>query len=172
MDEKNLIMDAKSGNKQAIASLCEQHKLAVYKIAHRYRKMVPLKDGVQYGFLGLLRGIRDYDVTRPEKFLTYAWYKIHGAIQCSFKHQEKFVHFGLYEELAANDDTESVDNEISLHMLDERERHVLEQLFLYGLGSRVIGKKIGLSHQAVLNIKQAALQKLREYYASSECQVA
>lgn len=165
MDEKNLITEAKSGNREAMAKLCATHTGAVHSLAHRFRRAVPFKDGVQYGYLGLLRAVRDYDVTREEKFITFAWYKIFGAIQCSFKRRERFVHHGAFSEAVSYDDTESVDNEISLHMLAERERIVLEQVFFYGKGSREIGVEMDLSHQGVLNIKQAALQKLREYYS-------
>ena len=161
-----LVMEAKAGNKRAMEQVCKMHEGAVHTLANRFKKAVPFKDGVQYGYLGLLRAVRDYDGTREEKFITYAWYKIFGAIQCSFKRRQHFITVGSFAEAVSYDDCDSIDNEIDLSMLTERERTVLERAFLYGEGSRVIGKAIGLSHEWVLNIKREAIQKLREYYGS------
>lgn len=55
------------------------HSLA-WRLHRRFAKRVAIDDLTAYGQLGLLQAIRSFDASRGNKFSTYAWYRVRGAI--------------------------------------------------------------------------------------------
>jgi RNA polymerase sigma factor for flagellar operon FliA len=77
----NSMSDATS---QSIHELIEECKGVVVSLAHRIRRNVPVRidieDLIAYGNLGLAEAARDFDPSQGNKFITFAYYRIQGAI--------------------------------------------------------------------------------------------
>ena len=79
---RHLISQAQAGNSQAQNALVEANLPLVYSIARRFLdRGLEYEDLVQIGALGLLKAIRDFDLTYDVKFSTYAVPKIMGEIK-------------------------------------------------------------------------------------------
>jgi RNA polymerase sigma factor for flagellar operon FliA len=69
---------------QSIEDLIEECKGVVISLAHRVRRNVPVRVDIEeliaYGNLGLAEAARDFDPGLGNKFITFAYYRIQGAI--------------------------------------------------------------------------------------------
>jgi RNA polymerase sigma factor for flagellar operon FliA len=69
---------------QSIEDLIEECKGVVLSLAHRVRRNVPVRVDIEeliaYGNLGLAEAARDFDPSLGNKFITFAYYRIQGAI--------------------------------------------------------------------------------------------
>jgi len=69
---------------QSIEDLIEECKGVVISLAHRVRRNVPVRVDIEeliaYGNLGLAEAARDFDPSLGNKFITFAYYRIQGAI--------------------------------------------------------------------------------------------
>lgn len=75
------IARAKEGDNDAIAALLKHNERLVFKICSRYHLSgatgdETLDDLMQEGRMGIMHAIRKFDLSRPEKFSTYAVYWI------------------------------------------------------------------------------------------------
>ena len=65
-------------------AIIERHRPLVRKIAHRLKKRLPdhhdLQDLEAWGYAGLLEAYRRFDDSRGNRFATFAYYRIRGAI--------------------------------------------------------------------------------------------
>lgn len=74
----NLILRARAGDKEAEDILCRYHGRFVRKMAREFaRNGISFEDLFQEGMIGLTDGIRLYDETRDNKFMTFAYYHIY-----------------------------------------------------------------------------------------------
>jgi RNA polymerase sigma factor for flagellar operon FliA len=68
----------------ASQQLVEQGQQLVYQLAMEIRRKIPfrvdMEDLVAYGQVGLAEAARDFDETRGASFITYAYYRVRGAI--------------------------------------------------------------------------------------------
>lgn len=60
--------------------ILKQFEPLVHKLAIKFQGNFPHEDLVQEGKIGLLTAIRTYDPTYKTKFITWAYYKVLGAI--------------------------------------------------------------------------------------------
>lgn len=71
--EKEEIMQATTGDKEAKTRILERNFAFIEKMAKRYASpLVPYDDLVQEGYLGLEEAMTKYDASHDNKFLTYA----------------------------------------------------------------------------------------------------
>lgn len=93
-----------------------------WRIHQRLPKTVDLDDLIGYGQVGLAEAARDFDERKGHQFVTYAWYRVRGAILDGLSRMTWFspadYHSGRYEaaanavltsELSNADGTQQVD---------------------------------------------------------------
>lgn len=78
-EEARLIAAAQSGDTTAEDALVQRNVGLVYRVARRYGK-ASQDDMVQEGFLGLLHGIRKFDLSRNVRLSTYCYHWIRQRI--------------------------------------------------------------------------------------------
>lgn len=76
---------AQNGDQSATAALIENNKLFIYKIALQInysfnQHSLSMDDLFQEGCLGVLEAIKNFDITKDNKFITYSWYWIKQRI--------------------------------------------------------------------------------------------
>ncbi len=80
-EERELLIKAKKGDREAIAKLVYAHLKFVVRIAMKYQNYgVPLADLINEGNLGLLKAIDHFDLKRNVRFLSYAVWWVRQAI--------------------------------------------------------------------------------------------
>lgn len=80
-EELELLKRAQQGDENAQTRLIESNLRLVISVARRYvRPGMPLEDLVQEGAIGLIRAIRNFDVTRGLRFSTYAIHWIRQSV--------------------------------------------------------------------------------------------
>lgn len=83
-EEKNLLIKAKSGDQQALDELVSKNQRLVLKIARRYETYggdQELMDLIQYGNMGMMEAIRQFDIGRKHRFSTYAVHWIRAYVR-------------------------------------------------------------------------------------------
>lgn len=79
---QNLVAAAQTGDKEAQEILLREHTPLVWSVAKRFfGRGCEADDLFQLGCIGLLKAVRDFDLTRPVAFSTYAVPKIAGEIR-------------------------------------------------------------------------------------------
>lgn len=88
LDQAELAVLAKLGNKAAITALVEVNKRFVISIARQYQSQgMDLDDLVQEGYIGLLKAVDKFDPKVGTKFLTYAsWWIKQSILQSLAEH--------------------------------------------------------------------------------------
>ncbi len=81
-ETKKLIAAAQQGDDQAKERLAQHNLRLVMKITHRFKNSgYEMEDLFQVGTIGLIKAIRDFDLSRGLKFSTYAVPRIIGEIR-------------------------------------------------------------------------------------------
>lgn len=82
----SLFKKAKNGDQDAFDELVSNNMLLVYKLAHRYKsKYVDFEDLISTGTIGLLKAIKQFDLSYNVEFSTYAVPLILGEIRRFFR---------------------------------------------------------------------------------------
>lgn len=91
-EERELILRAQKGDKEAIEKLIYSHLKFVVSIARHYQGYgVPLADLINEGNLGLLRALKRFDPNRKVRFLSYAIWWIRQAIMKALNEQSRLI---------------------------------------------------------------------------------
>lgn len=97
-EEVDLFKRMQAGDKEAYNKLVEHNIKLVISIAKRYQKQdVSLPDLIQEGNIGLLKAIERFDVTRGNKFSTYAIWWIRQSIMCFIEDNAKTIRLPRYK---------------------------------------------------------------------------
>ena len=97
-EEIDLFKRMQAGDKEAYNKLVEHNIKLVISIAKRYQKQdVSLPDLIQEGNIGLLKAIERFDVTRGNKFSTYATWWIRQAIMHFLENDAKTIRLPRYK---------------------------------------------------------------------------
>ena len=80
MSNEELIDLINAGYTALTATLCEQNRGFIYRIARKLRKLDDPDDLAQWGYIGLLQAIPEYKPDKGANFLTHAYYYILGAM--------------------------------------------------------------------------------------------
>ena len=80
-EEKELLYEAKKGNKKARDKLVNSNLRFVVKVVNNFvGRGVPPIDLVQEGSIGLIDAVKSFDMSKDTKFLTYAYYHVKSKI--------------------------------------------------------------------------------------------
>ena len=115
-EEKELIVRAKKGDKEAIEKLIYSHLKAVVNMARHYHGYgVPLGDLINEGNLGLLRALQRFDPKRNVRFLSYAIWWVRQAIMKALNEQSRLIRV-------------SSEQRAKLKKIKEKERDLLQEM--------------------------------------------
>ncbi len=96
-EEIDLVTRARNGDVEARRRMMEANIRLVMSIARRYTcKSLTFEDLVQEGILGLLEAINKFEVSRGNRFSTYATYWIRQAIVRAIEKQDRMIRLPVY----------------------------------------------------------------------------
>lgn len=97
VEEKDLCYRAQSGDESARQRMMEGNIKLVMAIARRYNgRSMTYEDIVQEGIIGLLEAIKKYDVSRTNRFSTYATWWIRQAIVRAIEKGDRMIRLPTY----------------------------------------------------------------------------
>lgn len=172
--ERDLVVAAKAGDRQARAALVEAFMPSIGSVARLYRETVRVEriELFQEGVVGLLRALERYDPARGTPFWAFAAWWVRQAKGPALAGEEEVGTLGdLIADPLAEGEYERVLEAIQaegllalLAGLSERERNVLRGRFgLQGSDQqsrREIAEALGVSAERVRQLEQRALGKL------------
>ena len=133
--------------------LVESNIKLVIKIANRFSvSAFDREDLIQAGLYGLYKAARRYDVSKGNKFSTYAVYYIIGAMKDELK---KFSLLKNKEEVILKEDLNDVkSNYLNLERFDftDIEKEILMLRLSYGYTQIEIAKELNISQSTVCRI--------------------
>ncbi len=164
------------GDEQAREELILGYRSLVYWLARKLQ-VSPSRfpDLVQEGTLALITAVDHYDRNRNIKFITYAYYRIRGAMVNFLQRVEARAPLPVDElEVIAEDpfDTEEEDWRLTLRegldQLSARESEIIEALLVQGRRAKELAGEKGIDVSQIYRIQRRGLAKLRAWFGIGE----
>lgn len=185
--EVSLCEQAQEGCRKSLNQLMGRHEpLVRYAVKRQNLGDIPYEEAIQAGRLGLWQAILNYDLRRGNRFSTYAYpaivHQVWAAVKahCTANKRahatREWVIFFRHWEVGPAEARRQTEIRESLWgmilRLPERLRTVM--VAYYGLSGekpqlqREIGSQMGVTHQRISQLKEAALVRLRHPAYSQE----
>ncbi len=181
-EEINLWRDCSNGDELAREDLILSYRPMVYWLAKKLK--VPYNtypDLIQEGMVALIGAVDAFDVTRNNRFSTYAYYKIRGRMINFLQRVEAKAPLPVDEIVFVEEDTKSAlvhnDMEVSewtidlrqaMDTLSLREADIINALVVEGRAARDVASEVNLDISHVYRIRRKALTKLKKWLGNSE----
>ncbi len=181
-EEINLWRDCSNGDELAREDLILSYRPMVYWLAKKLK--VPYNtypDLIQEGMVALIGAVDAFDVTRNNRFSTYAYYKIRGRMINFLQRVEAKAPLPVDEIVFVEEDTKSAlvhnDMEVSewtidlrqaMETLSLREADIINALVVEGRAARDVASEVNLDISHVYRIRRKALTKLKKWLGNSE----
>ena len=119
MTDEQLLCDYKNGNQEIMDYLMVKYKSMVRKKA---RAMYLLggenEDLIQEGMIGLIKAVRDFDVTQKTSFSSFAELSVSRQMYSAFEASNRKKHLPLNSYVSLYEDSEQVGEGRSLPLID------------------------------------------------------
>lgn len=193
-ENKDLQAENSFENEKVLWLRCaEQDEEAREKLILAYRPMVywlakPLKipyntypDLIQEGMVALISAVDAFDISRNNRFSTFAYYKIKGRMINFLQRVEARAPVPVNDVIFADEDAKTaplrseadrsewtIDLEQAMRRLSDRESDIVRALILDGEGAKEVAERKTIDVSHVYRIRRKALEKLRIWLAQDE----
>jgi RNA polymerase sporulation-specific sigma factor len=174
--ESALWLLREEGDDQAREELILGYRSLVFWLARKLQ-VAPSRyqDLVQEGTIALINAVDHFDSKRNIKFITYAYYRIRGAMVNFLQRVEAKAPLPVEEmdELVAEPfDPEAEDWRLALmegmDHLSARESEIIEALLVQGRRARELADEKGIDVSQIYRIQRRGLAKLRDWFGVGE----
>lgn len=178
--ENELWCACSRGDDNAREELILSYRPMVYWLAKKYKvSYSTYPDLIQEGMIALIKAVDGFDISRNNRFSTYAYYKINGSLINFLQRVEAkapipvdevvFLKQSMRTALLSNE-ADSADWTIDLNkaieVLTEREADIVTALILEGHSAKKVAAEISLDVSHVYRIRRKALSKLHQWFAN------
>lgn len=173
--ETKLWHSCSQGDDNAREELILSYRPMVYWLAKKFKVSYnTYPDLIQEGMIALIKAVDGFDISRNNRFSTYAYYKINGSLINFLQRVEAkapipvdeviFEKKSMRKSLLSNDADSAewtIDLKNAIEELTKREADIVKALILEGRAAKEVAaeKCIDVSH--VYRIRRKALSKLR-----------
>ena len=177
-EEKGLWRKCSCGDESARDELILAYRPMVYWLAKKLK--VPYNtypDLIQEGIVALIGAVDAFDITRNNRFSTYAYYKIRGRMINFLQRVEAKAPIAVDEDVFIEEDMKmdavsneadrsewTIDLEQALCRLSDREANIIRALVIDGRMAREVADEIKIDISHVYRIRRKALGKLRKWF--------
>lgn len=174
--ESALWLLREQGDDQAREELILGYRSLVFWLARKLQ-VAPSRyqDLVQEGTIALINAVDHFDSKRNIKFITYAYYRIRGAMVNFLQRVEAKAPLPVEEmdELVAEPfDPEAEDWRLALvegmEHLSARESEIIDALLVQGRRARELADEKGIDVSQIYRIQRRGLAKLRAWFGVGE----
>ena len=164
------------GDERAREELILGYRALVYWLARKLQ-VAPSRypDLVQEGTLALINAVDHYERDRKIKFITYAYYRVRGAMVNFLQRVEAKAPLPVEEmdEMAEDPfDHEAEDWRLALREgmehLSSRESEIIEALLVEGRRAKEVAGEKGIDVSQIYRIQRRGLAKLRAWFGVEE----
>ena len=165
-----------SGDDRAREQLILGYRPLVFWLARKLQ-VAPSRyqDLVQEGTLALINAVDHYDRNRNTRFITYAYYRVRGAMVNFLQRVEARAPIPMEEmENVASEpfDYEGEDWRLTLRegmeKLPARESEIIEALLLEGRRARELAAEQGIDVSQIYRIQRRGLARLKAWFGAGE----
>ena len=168
MDEKQLVISAKSGSGEAFAELYSLYKDRLYRYAfYRLQSREDAEDAVSACIISAFRQI--HNLKKPEAFSSWIFRILYCACNEQISAQNmrrQMADINELENHLSSDFSETIEKtelQQALGLLKDDEREIVLLSVVSGFNSKEIGKITDLSSGAVRSKLSRSLKKMREF---------
>ena len=168
MDEKNLIMKAKSGNKEAFCALYSQYKERLYRYAfYRLQNEEDAKDAVSDCVFSAF--VQIGSLKKAEAFPSWIFRILYCSCTAITKKQiedRKKENLESLENVLTSDFENAIEKtelQQALEILKENERDIVLLSVVGGFNSREVGKMVDMTSGAVRSNLSRSLKKMKNF---------
>lgn len=166
-----LIRKAKDGDTEAIKKVIDDTTILIKSINKTFGRT---EDGFQEGVIAVYKAIESYDISYNVKFSTYAYNQIKGAISNYYRKEKP----NSYNKKDSEDkQIEDEKQKLNLKTLESRmflenlidksctdhEQNIIRKIYFEDTSESDLSIELKLPIREIVNIKQRALAKLRNY---------
>jgi len=167
-EETELWRLCRQGDEEAREALIVAYRPLVFWLARRFSlDEGTAKDLLQEGMLALIKAVDAYDVSRGNKFTTYAFYRIRGHMINFLERSEKRAPYpvDMEEEIAQPGECVAVERRLLLEeamsALTLKERDIVQALVVEGKKAGDVARDTAIDVSHVYRIRRKALARLR-----------
>jgi RNA polymerase sporulation-specific sigma factor len=195
LNNEELIVLAKEGNKEAYEFFFSKNDRFNYHIARKYSNVDNLDDLVSLSRIGMLKAYNKFDPSKGVKFITYASrimineilmhnrkikkHKFDVSMDAPISRDEGGNELTIVDILEYEEDYDRLENqEFTDHVISDfqknlkpKEKIVFNEMILGSSTQVETGKKINLSQSYASRIKTGLIKKLQNKYGNGEVKV-
>ena len=165
-EEAELWRLCRQGDEGAREALIVAYRPLVFWLARRFSlDEGTAKDLLQEGMLALIKAVDAYDVSRGNKFTTYAFYRIRGHMINFPRGEKKGYPVDMEEEIAQSGECVAVEWRLLLEeamgALTLKERDIIQALVVEGKKAGDVARDTAIDVSHVYRIRRKALARLR-----------
>lgn len=166
MDEKQLVLNAKNGDKEAFTALYSTYKDRLYRYAfYRLSNPEDAEDAVSECVLSAFWEIKN--LKKPEAFPAWLFRILYCACAEQIKHQSKRKEMADINEIDISCDLsrtiEKTELQQALSILKDDEKEIVLLSVVSGFNSKEIGKILDMSAGTIRSKQSRSLKKMREF---------
>jgi RNA polymerase sporulation-specific sigma factor len=153
----------------------------VFWLAKKFR--VPYNaypDLIQEGMVGLIAAVDNFDISRKNRFITYAYYKVRGRMANFLQRSEARAPLPVDEEYLERGEN-SIESEIermewslaikeSINNLPRKEKEVVRSLIIEGRKAADVANEQGVGISHIYRLQRSALLRLRNWFLKPDAQ--
>lgn len=181
-EERTLWLRSAEHDECAREQLILAYRPMVYWLAKSLR--IPYNvypDLIQEGMVALIGAVDAFDITRNNKFSTFAYYKIKGRMINFLQRSEAKAPLPVDDAVFAEEEAKTaslnsqaersewtIDLEHAFNHLSERESDIIRALVLEGECAKEVAEKQTIDVSHVYRIRRKALEKLKKWLIQDE----
>lgn len=136
MTDIDILLKAIKGDSRSITRIVQQYTPLVHKIVNKYAWMSPShsrEDLVQEGLMGIVKAIETFDLTRGNKFMTWVYPQVRGAVQGLARKENRLPKYPL--SLEQSDWGANLEDPVQYEVTDDYASGTIKEIVMTGCGS-------------------------------------
>jgi RNA polymerase sporulation-specific sigma factor len=178
LEERALWESVARGEDEARERIIMAYRPMVFWLAKKFR--VPYNaypDLIQEGMIGLIAAVDNFEVSRNNRFITYAYYKVRGRMANFLQRSEARAPLPVEDEYLERPDSFEADlDKIEWQLaikegfehLPRKEKEVISSLIIEGRRASDVATEQGVGVSHIYRIQRRAITRLRSWFLRSD----
>jgi RNA polymerase sporulation-specific sigma factor len=177
--EESALWDAiGAGDDESREKIIMAYRPMVFWLAKKFRAPYnSYADLIQEGMIGLISAVDNFDVSRSNRFITYAYYKVRGRMANFLQRSEAKAPKPVEDEFLERMDSfeADIDNmewrlaiKEGFEQLPAREKEIISSLIIEGRRAAEVAIEHGVGVSHIYRLQRRAISRLRSWFARGD----